>query len=98
MLVWWSAWAAVAPAFVSAAVAEPAALGAAEAAGVVAATVLSPLFITGLLLGLSGVPIHDRNNRKRFGQDPRYQRYLRDTPTIVPFTGGQQQTSKPSAD
>eukprot|EP01033_Poteriospumella_lacustris_P012479 gene12479-8919_t len=97
MLVWWSAWAAVAPAFVSAAVAEPAALGAAEAAGVVAATVLSPLFITGLLLGLSGVPIHDRNNRKRFGQDPRYQRYLRDTPTIVPFTGGQQ-TSKPSAD
>lgn len=93
MLVWWSAFAAVAPAFVSAAVADPATVGAGEAAGVVAASLLSPLFITGLLLNLSGVPIHDRNNRKRFGKDPRYQQYLRDTPTIVPFTGGRQKTS-----
>lgn len=93
MMVWWSAFAAVAPAFLSASISEQGILGSGEAAGVVAVSVLSPLFITGLLLNLSGVPIHDRNNRKRFGQDPKYQQYLRNTPTIVPFFSGQKTKS-----
>lgn len=72
MTVWWSIFGATLPALIP--------------QGLLATSlgVLSPLFVTGLLMKLSGVPIHDRNNNKRFGQDPDYQKYLKTTPTIIP--------------
>lgn len=47
--------------------------------------VLSPLFVYVLITRVSGVPILESQARKRWGHLAEYQRYLRQTPILVPF-------------
>ncbi len=47
-------------------------------------TILSPLFIMGLLFGLSGMPILERNANKRFRRDPAYLTYRNETSVLIP--------------
>lgn len=84
MTVWWSTFFATLPAFVLLSTPKNAIVSKSAVLGTIALSALSPMFTTGLLMKLSGVPIHDRNNKKKFGSDPAYQQYVRDTPTIVP--------------
>ena len=48
-------------------------------------TILSPLFITALLFGLSGMPILERNANKRFRKDPKYLEYRGETSVLIPL-------------
>ncbi len=82
MTVWWSAFAAAIPSTVVLYASKN--ISRLSAVSLLALSALSPVFITSLLMNLSGVPIHDRNNFKRFGNDPNYQKYVSDTPTIIP--------------
>lgn len=44
----------------------------------------SPLFVTGLLVGLSGVPLLERQAEAKWGADERYRAYVASTPVLVP--------------
>lgn len=48
-------------------------------------TVLSPCFVTFLLLRVSGVPILRRTGLKRWGHLPEYQEYIKKTPLLLPL-------------
>lgn len=48
------------------------------------ATLVSPVFVTVLLMRVSGVPILERRSDERWGDDPAYQRYKSRTPVLVP--------------
>jgi len=48
-------------------------------------TLVSPLFVYLLLVRVSGIPPLERNARKRWGDDPRYQAYLRNTSRLLPL-------------
>lgn len=48
-------------------------------------TILGPLTITGLLLFGSGIPILEKANDKRWGDDQGYQRYKRSTSILIPL-------------
>lgn len=48
-------------------------------------TIVSPLFISYLLLGLSGMPILESNANKKFGSDPLYREYRRSTSILIPM-------------
>jgi steroid 5-alpha reductase family enzyme len=50
-------------------------------------TLISPLFVTFLLLKVSGVKLLEESGQKRWGTDPEYQQYLARTPVLVPFIG-----------
>jgi steroid 5-alpha reductase family enzyme len=45
---------------------------------------VSPLFITFLLLKLSGVPPLERKHAKQYAGNQEYARYVRETPLLVP--------------
>lgn len=47
-------------------------------------TLISPVFVYVLLRYISGVPILERKARSRWGDDPQWQAYQRDTPLLVP--------------
>lgn len=47
--------------------------------------VLSPVMVALLITQLSGIPLLEAAGEKRWGSDPEYQRYVRDTPVLVPF-------------
>ena len=47
--------------------------------------VLSPLFITCLLFGLSGMPILERQANERFGKSADYLRYRQETSPLIPL-------------
>ncbi len=47
-------------------------------------TLVSPLFVYVLLRYISGVPMLERKARKRWGDDPAWQRYTDTTPMLVP--------------
>lgn len=47
-------------------------------------TVVSPLFVILLLTRISGIPMLESRARKRWGDDPEFQAYVRDTPVLVP--------------
>lgn len=47
--------------------------------------VLSPLFIIGLLLGVSGIPILEKRADEKWGKNPDYQAYKRRTSILVPW-------------
>ena len=49
--------------------------------------VLCPLFNYLLISRLSGVPLLEKAGLKRWGDDPRYKRYLGTVPELVPFIG-----------
>jgi steroid 5-alpha reductase family enzyme len=50
-------------------------------------TLVSPLFVYVLLTRISGVSMLEARGRKRWGEDPAYQDYLRNTPVLVPGRG-----------
>ena len=45
---------------------------------------LSPLFVYGLLTRISGIPTLARRGQQLWGEDPDYQAYLKNTPTLLP--------------
>ena len=47
-------------------------------------TLVSPLFVTFLLIKVSGVRMLEEGAQKRWGTDPAYQQYLASTPVLVP--------------
>ncbi|XP_039602719.1 uncharacterized protein si:ch211-210c8.6 [Polypterus senegalus] len=49
------------------------------------ATLISPLFVWFLLRHVSGIPILEKQALKRWGSDPTFQQYVRDTPVLWPF-------------
>ena len=47
--------------------------------------VLSPIGVYLLISRISGVPLLEKSGLKKWGQLPEYQRYLRQTPELIPF-------------
>ena len=47
-------------------------------------TMISPLFVTFLLIKVSGVRLLEDSAQQRWGQDPEYQAYVTKTPVLVP--------------
>ena len=45
---------------------------------------ISPLFVTLLLTRISGVPLIRKTADERWGDDPEYQTYLKNTPVLIP--------------
>lgn len=45
---------------------------------------VSPVFVAVLLIGVSGIPLLERKADKRWGAEPGYQEYKRNTPVLVP--------------
>ena len=50
-------------------------------------TLISPLFVTFLLIKVSGVRMLEEGAQKRWGKDPSYQQYVASTPVLVPKLG-----------
>lgn len=48
-------------------------------------SVVSPLFVWVLLRYVSGIPILEKQALKKWGSDPAYQNYIRNTPLLWPF-------------
>ena len=48
-------------------------------------SVFSPLLTMALLLFVSGIPIQEKQAKKRWGDDPAYQRYLRHSNLLIPL-------------
>ena len=48
-------------------------------------SVISPLFLSYLLINVSGIPMLEAYGQKKWGADPAYQEYLRNTAKLVPF-------------
>ncbi|MCB1172653.1 MAG: DUF1295 domain-containing protein [Leptospiraceae bacterium] len=46
---------------------------------------ISPLFITFLLLKVSGIPLLEQSMQQRYGSDPLYQEYRRKTSLLLPW-------------
>lgn len=69
MLVWSSVFALAAP-------------GLSGATAALAA--VSPIFVSGLLLGVSGVPLAEKQSWARYGKDPAFVAYKERTPLLVP--------------
>ena len=46
---------------------------------------LSPVFVYLLLTQVSGIPMLEERAHARWGDDPAYQRYVRETPRLLPF-------------
>jgi steroid 5-alpha reductase family enzyme len=44
---------------------------------------LSPLFISIMLLFISGIPLLEKQGNERWGKDPNYQQYLRNTSSLI---------------
>lgn len=47
-------------------------------------SVISPVFVWGLVTHVSGVPLLERAGLKKWGSDPAYLKYLKDTPSLMP--------------
>lgn len=50
-------------------------------------TLVSPIFVTFLLLKVSGVPMLENNAESRWGNDPAFRKYKENTPTLIPYFG-----------
>ena len=48
------------------------------------ATIASPIWIIGLLVGLSGIPFLERSNKKRYGHMEAFQKYKKETKKLIP--------------
>ena len=48
------------------------------------ATLVSPVFVTVLLTRISGIPLLERKADQRWGDDPTYRAYKKNTPVLVP--------------
>ncbi|MEE3289451.1 MAG: DUF1295 domain-containing protein [Pseudomonadota bacterium] len=49
------------------------------------ATLISPIFVTFLLVKISGVRLLEEGGQKRWGADPAYQEYIATTSTLIPL-------------
>ena len=47
--------------------------------------VISPLFVTLLLTKVSGINLQDKQAKERWGSDPAYQEYRKNTPALIPM-------------
>mmetsp|Transcript_40526 Transcript_40526/g.41359 ORF Transcript_40526/g.41359 Transcript_40526/m.41359 type:complete len:107 (+) Transcript_40526:732-1052(+) len=70
MLTWWSVWGLAAPALT-----WPLRL----------ISLISPCFVTSLLLYVSGVPLLEKSQNERYGHDPEFQKYLQNTRLLLPL-------------
>lgn len=50
-----------------------------------AAALAPPAFVAFLLLRVSGVPIQHKMGEKRYGSDPAYVAYRKNTPVLIPY-------------
>ena len=50
-------------------------------------TLISPIFVAVLLIKVSGVRLLEKDGKDRWGTDPNYQYYVKNTPALVPFIG-----------
>ena len=48
-------------------------------------SVISPIWICTLLIGLSGIPFLERSNKKRYGHLPEFQAYKASTKKLIPY-------------
>jgi steroid 5-alpha reductase family enzyme len=48
--------------------------------------ILSPIFITFILLKVSGVPLLEKKHQKEYGNNPEYQQYVKNTALLFPFS------------
>ena len=48
-------------------------------------SVISPLFVIFLLLRLSGIPLQERQQLKRWGDNPAFKAYIKNTAKLIPF-------------
>jgi tryptophan-rich sensory protein len=48
---------------------------------------ISPLFITTLLLFVSGIPILEKKAKEKWGKDHRYLKYKKNTSVLIPYQG-----------
>ena len=48
-------------------------------------SVLSPIFVTFLLTRVSGIPILERQNWKKWKENAQYLQYVQNTPKLIPF-------------
>ena len=53
--------------------------------GAAFAVVIGPLFVTLLLLFVSGIPLLERSADEKYGDDPAYREYKRATSILVPL-------------
>ena len=51
-------------------------------------TILGPVFITVLLLFVSGIPLLEQGADRKYGDDPAYQEYKRSTSLFIPWLPG----------
>ena len=47
-------------------------------------TLVSPVFVAALLIGISGIPLLERRAEERWGNDPEYRAYRDHTPALIP--------------
>jgi len=69
MMVWWGLWLFVLP----------------RLAGWSHLAVVSPLYITLLLLFVSGIPLLEKKARQKYGSDPAWQAYVKSTSRLIPW-------------
>ncbi len=50
-------------------------------------TLISPVFVSFLLIKVSGVKLLEEDGQKRWGADPAYQEYIKSTPVLIPKLG-----------
>ncbi|XP_070565241.1 uncharacterized protein [Ptychodera flava] len=48
-------------------------------------SVLSPMFVAYLLIRVSGIPLLEKSALKRWGGNPQYQQYVKNTAVLIPF-------------
>jgi len=58
--------------------------------------VVSPLWIQFLLLFVSGIPLSEKGNEKKYGQMEEYKQYKKDTPLLIPKISNAFKSSKQS--
>ena len=80
LLTWWSVYFASVPAILAASVGPQATIFA--PAPVLA--LISPVFITFLLLKLSGIPLLEKKHNKEYEGNKEYAEYVRVTPLLLP--------------
>ncbi|MEM8725170.1 MAG: DUF1295 domain-containing protein [Pseudomonadota bacterium] len=49
--------------------------------------VISPIFVTLLLTKVSGINLQNKQAKERWGDDPEYQEYRKNTPALIPVIG-----------
>jgi steroid 5-alpha reductase family enzyme len=52
--------------------------------GAAMATLISPLFVYVLITKVSGIPLLEKTAEERWGNDPEYQAYRKNTPSLLP--------------